>query len=324
LTGRVDRIYDYHGFPGVCFVNRPLHIAVATAALALTLACSPRTIGVKMVADALSSGGSVYATDDDPELVRDAVPFGLKLMEALLAEQPEHAGLLLALSSGFTQYGYAFVEQDADAAELAGHSTTAREGRERARKLYLRARDYGLRGLELRHPGITAKLKSLRDLGPALAPAAKQDVPLLYWTAASWGLVVSSSRDRMDVVAELPAVEALMTRALALDESWDDGAIHEFFVTYDAGRSEAEGGGVARARQHLERALALSGGKKLGALVSFAEGVCVKAQDRAEFTRLLKQVIDADVEADQAHRLANRIAQRRARMLLAHADDLFV
>jgi predicted anti-sigma-YlaC factor YlaD len=128
----------------------------------------------------------------------------------------------------------------------------------------------------------------------------------------------------MDVVAELPAVEALMTRALALDESWDDGAIHEFFVTYDAGRSEAEGGGVARARQHLERALALSGGKKLGALVSFAEGVCVKAQDRAEFTRLLKQVIDADVEADQAHRLANRIAQRRARMLLAHADDLFV
>ena len=38
-----------------------------------------------MAASALTSGGDTYATDDDPELVRDAVPFGLKTMEAVLA-----------------------------------------------------------------------------------------------------------------------------------------------------------------------------------------------------------------------------------------------
>ena len=55
------------------------------------------------IADALSSGSArTYAEDDDPELVRDAAPFGLKTIEALLERHPEHEGLLTALASGFT------------------------------------------------------------------------------------------------------------------------------------------------------------------------------------------------------------------------------
>ncbi len=38
-----------------------------------------------------------------------------------------------------------------------------------------------------------------------------------------------------------------MERALALDEAWGEGAIHEFFLAYDAARSAAEGGGPERA-----------------------------------------------------------------------------
>src|SRR2546427_12543180 len=81
-------------------------------------ACSRRALASKAMADALSGTGSGFASDDDPELVREAVPFALKTMESLLPEQPEHVGLLTALASGFTQYGYAFVQQDADRAEL--------------------------------------------------------------------------------------------------------------------------------------------------------------------------------------------------------------
>ena len=100
----------------------------------------------------MAGSGSTYATDDDPELVRDAVPFGLKTMEGVLAEKPRHRGLLTALASGFTQYAYAFVQSDADAADLDGRLYAARAGRARARKLFLRARDYGLRGLEVAPP----------------------------------------------------------------------------------------------------------------------------------------------------------------------------
>jgi predicted anti-sigma-YlaC factor YlaD len=298
-------------------------LLAAAFALPLLQGCSPRAAATKVVANALTSSppGGVYAEDDDPELVRAAVPFGLKTMEALLAEHPEHTGLLTALASGFTQFGYGFVEADADEAELNGKGAQAQVARARAKKLYLRARNYGLRGLEARHKGLGAKLLGARDLEPALAELVKDDLPLAYWTAASWALAIALGKEDMALVAELPAPGALMTRALALDETWDKGAIHEFFVSWDA----AQGGeaGLERARKHFERALALSEGKKLGLLVSYAEAVAVPRQDRAEFTRLLRQVLAADPEADKEHRLANVLAQRRARLLLAQIEDLF-
>lgn len=277
----------------------------------------------KVVADALSSGpSSTYAEDDDPELVRDAVPFGLKTMESLLERHPDHEGLLTALSSGFTQYGYAFVQWDADVAEAAGKSAVARDSRDRARRLYLRARGYGLRGLDLRHPGAAARLEGIRDLDATLAQMKKEDVPLVYWTAASWALAIANGKDDMALVAQLPAPGALMRRALALDEAFDQGAIHEFFITWET----AQGGGedaYRRAKEHFDRAVVLSRGRKLGTYVAYAEAVAVPRQDRAEFERLLKHVLSFDVELYKENRLANVLAQRRARFLLARADDLF-
>jgi len=277
-----------------------------------------------MASDAASGSGSTYASDDDPELVREAAPFGLKTMEGLLEKNPRHEGLLTSLASGFTQYAYAFVQLDADVNDLDGRLEAARAGRDRARRLLLRARDYGLRGLEVRHQGLREKLMAGGDLGPALAQARKEDVPLLYWTASSWALAISDGKGDMALVAQLPVPVAMMERALALNESWGEGAIHEFFVSYDATRSAAEGGGADRARQHLERALALSDGKKLGPRVAYAEGVLVQAQDRTQFTRALEEVLHADAEAVPRYRLANILAQRRALALLAHADELIL
>lgn len=297
---------------------RPL----ATALLAFALA-GCRSIATGVMADAVSGSGGVYAQDGDPELVKAAVPFGLKTMEGLLQEKPEHLGLLTALTSGFTQYGYAFVQQDADAAELQGRTAEARAGRARARSLYLRARDYGLRGLEVRHAGLAARLRGMKDLEAALAVAGREDVPLLYWTAAAWGAAIAAGKSQMDLVAQLPAPVAMMRRALALEETFEDGAIHEFFVAYEASRSQAQGGGPAVARRHFERALAISRGKKLAPMVGFAESVLVQTQDRAEFTRLLHQVLQADPGAEPRLRLSNVLSQRRARLLLDHVEDLF-
>ncbi|HZY03825.1 MAG TPA: TRAP transporter TatT component family protein [Anaeromyxobacteraceae bacterium] len=300
---------------------RSRFLATVLLGLALT-GC--RSIALGAAADAVSGSGGSYGKDPDPELVKAAVPFGLKTMEGLLEEKPEHEGLLLSLASGFTQYGYAFVQQDADAAEIQGRNAEARAGRERARALYLRARDYGLRGLEVRHPGLAARLRGVKDAEAALAVAdCREDVPLLYWTAAAWGAAIAAGKDRMDLVAELPAPVAMMRRALALDETFDDGAIHEFLLTYEASRSQAQGGGPAVARRHYQRALEISKGRKLAVYVNFAESVLVQIQDRAEFTRLLREVLQADPAAEPRLTLANVLVQRRARLLLSHLDDLF-
>jgi predicted anti-sigma-YlaC factor YlaD len=295
---------------------------LAVAASTLVLA-GCKTTAARIAAGAVTGTGDSFARDEDPELVREAVPFGLKTMESLLQAIPDDVDLLRALAANFTQYAYAFVQQDADLAEMAGRSAEARAGRDRARKLFLRARDYGLRGLDVQYPGIAARLRGARDLDPALAQVKKEDAALLYWTAAAWAMAISDGKSDMALVAELPAPVAMMRRGLALDEPFDQGAFHEFFVTYEGGRSAADGGGPDVARQHLERALQLSGGKKLGVQVSFAETVLVGRQDRAAFERALNTVLAFDVDSAPSHRLANILAQRRARALLDHADDLF-
>ena len=301
-------------------LNKRLVVALSS----LAAACAGCSAAASYVAaDAITSDSSrAYVEDDDPELVRQAVPFGLKTMETLLEQHPNHQGLLTSLASGFTQYSYAFVQSDADEAEAAGKMAAARVSRDRARRLFLRARDYGLHGLEVRHKGISGRLEGARDLDPVVAQLNKDDVRLVYWTAASWALAISAGKDDMALVAQLPAPGALMRRALTLDEAFDEGAIHEFFISWEA----AQGGGeeaFRRSREHFERALVLSGGRKLGPYVAYAEAVVVPRQDRAEFNRLLQHVLTYDVESDKAHRLANVLAQRRARFLLSRADDLF-
>jgi predicted anti-sigma-YlaC factor YlaD len=284
-------------------------------------ACSVRRLAVNALGDAMAQGTSSWASDDDPELIRQATPFALKTIESLLVESPHNRNLLLAAASGFTQYSYAFVQCEADYVE-ASDLQRAISLRAEARTLYRRARDYGLRGLEVDVPGFGDMVR--KDAAGAAARAGKRDVPLLYWTAASWGALISLSKDNGAVTVDLPAVEAMMRRALALDEGFDEGAIHDFFIAYEGGRPAAAGGSAERARKHLERALVLSHGHRAAPLVSFAETVSVANQDRKEFEALLKQALAIDVNADPDQRLANLIEQRRARWLLSRADDLFI
>ncbi len=293
---------------------------LATLFLVVAAGCSPRTYVVRGVADAVSSGGGAFASDDDPELVKSAVPFALKAEESLLSADPGHRGLLLSLCRGFTQYAAAFVWQDA--AESTDPAA-ARMGKERAVRLWLRAREYGLRGLEAARPGFRARLDA--DPAGAARTARPEDVPLLYWTAASWSLAIASSSGDPGMLADLPRCEALMRRALELREDFDAGAVHEYFVAFEGSRPEAMGGSAARARRHFERAMALAGGKKVSPLVTLAETVSVRAQDRREFLDLLDRAIafDARREAPE-YRQANLAAQRRASWLKGRVDELFL
>ncbi len=301
----------------------PERVLVPLSLLAGLLAtgCSINRFAVNKIGDALAGSGTTFASDDDPELVGQAVPFSLKLMESLLAASPEHQGLLLAAASGFTQYAYGFVQQEADTLEDREPARAA-ELRARVRRLYLRARSYGLRGLELRHAGFTARLRA--EPRAAVGMAAVRDVPELYWTAAAWGAAIAVSKDQPDLVADQPVVEALIDRALALDEGFNDGAIHGFLISYELSRQGAAGDPAERARAHFDREVSLTGGQLASPYVSLAEGVSVSKQDRREFESLLHQALAINPDAKPEWRLVNLIMQRRARWLLGRTDQLFL
>lgn len=305
-----------------CLRRRATHAGCVLAiAVGLAGCVNVKRLAVDKLGDALAGGGTTFASDDDPVLVRDATAFSLKLMESLLAESPRHRGLLLAAASGFTQYGYAFIQQEAD--ELEDKDVAAAGVlRLRARRLYLRARDYGLRGLEVAHPGVGAALR--REARQAVAGCTAADVPLLYWTAASWAAAIAVQKDNPELFADLPIMEAIMDRAAALDEAFDHGAIHSFLITYEMSRPGGEGSPAERAKRHFDRALELSRGQQAGPLVSYAEAVCVPKQDRARFEELLKQALAIDVDARREWRLVNLVMQRRARWLLERVSELFL
>jgi len=281
--------------------------------------CSIKRMAINKLGDALAGGGTTFAADGDPDLVKAAVPFSLKLMESLLAENPKHRGLLFAASSGFTQYAYAFAQQEAEEIEERDVAASL-EMRRRARRLYLRARDYALRGLESAHPGFTNALRD--DALTAVKALKKKDVPLAYWAAASWAGAVAIIKDNPELIADLPSIQALVDRLLELDESYDHGAIHAFLISYEMARPIGEEEQRARARVHFERVLQCTGGQHAGPFVSLAESVAITQQDRKEFESLLNQALEIDANAKPEWRLVNLVMQRRARWLLSQENNL--
>jgi predicted anti-sigma-YlaC factor YlaD len=287
----------------------------------LTLSsCSIRSLAVNALANSLAASGDVFASDEDPELIREATPFALKTIESLLAEAPEHQGLLLSACQGFVQYSFAFVETDAVMQEQTDYRA-AEAGHERALKLYLRAKDYCFRALELRFPGFRTRLEA--EPTEVLSKIRQDDVALLYWSGAAWGAAISLGKDRPEILVDLPLVREIFDRILELDESFERGAVHEVLITLDS-LPVSMGGSKDRARQHFERAVELSSGKSAGPYLSFAVKAAIPDQDLDAFRRLLDQALEVDPDSEPSYRLANLIAQRRAKFLLEHAADYFL
>jgi predicted anti-sigma-YlaC factor YlaD len=277
--------------------------------------------GSNMVANALSSTtlGTVFTGDDDPELVGDALPFALKLYESLIDNVKDNPRLYLATGSAFIMYANAWVQTPAD---MLPDAEFDKKGQmtERARRLYLRGRDYIIQGIEVNHSGFAASLynSSIDDI---LKGMGKEDVPYLYWCGAGWLAAYATDPFNVDLGVGVKKAAAMMETGLRLDESFGDGSIHEFFILYYGSLPQSMGGSEEKARHHFQRAVELSKGRTASPYVALASTVSVSNQNAEEFTSLLNKALAVDVSQRSGNRLANIIAQRKARWLLEHKDD---
>ena len=305
-------------------VSRTLNSAVVLLALIFTSGCGTmiRKAAVNNMAGMLRTdvSGNVYASDDDPELIRAALPFALKALEMFVKENPANPSIRVAAASGFVQYANAFVEEDTEGAPATFDE--ALKAKLRAARLYLRGRDYALDGLEQAHPGFKKELR--QNAKDAVAALTKKDVPLAFWAGAGWAAAIPCDPNNMPLVGEMPFAEAIMRRVLELDETYGDGSVPEFFIRFEGSRPEMMGGSLERAKKHFERAVELSKGLKASPYVALAETVAVKKQDAAMFKDLLGKALAIDGDAAPDWRLANVLAQDKARRLLARGPELFV
>ncbi len=299
---------------------RLLPLALAAATLFTAPGCSIKQLALNAVADELSGGtGGSFTNDPDLQFIGEALPFGLKLMEAINDGVPKHVAMTQTLASGFTQYSVVFIEWPAEQLKYSDYEEH-RKGLARAKTFYLRANAYALGGLELTHPGFESRVYN--DTDALLAELELDDVPLLFWWSASMLAAASTDLEDPEMFGAFPLAARAMQRAYELDPGWSGGLIPSTLISVVPNLPGP--GGAERALALYEEALRYSEGRSAGVHVSLATAVALPAQDRERFEELLGKVLEFDLDADPDNRLSNDYAQQKARFLLEHIDDLIL
>lgn len=249
---------------------------------------------------------SAIRNQNDPKTVQDGAPAYLLLIDSLIAGDPANVNLLLAGAKLYGSYATAFVN---DAA--------------RAGRLTAKAWDLSQNALCRARTALCAwHRQPFEEFIAALPRVTEADVALLYTYAATWAGWIQFHQDNWNAVADLPKVEAIMRRALELNEGYDHGGTHLYLGFLSTLLPPSLGGKPDQAREHFERAYALSQRRNLTARVMLAERYARLIFDRPLHDRLLREVLEADPHAPGLT-LTNVLAQERARALLASADSYF-
>ncbi|MEE8340776.1 MAG: TRAP transporter TatT component family protein [Candidatus Neomarinimicrobiota bacterium] len=283
------------------------------------IGCSPKKILMNQFDGVFDSIEYVYLTDDDPQLVKEAFPFNLKIIEILLDQSPDDRDLLLTALSSFTMYAYGFIMEDAEKLSLIDYNA-GNEEYDRANKLFKRALRYGYHGMQLKYPDFTNLMERRAN---NINPFVKEDIAYLYWLSAALGGLISSSQGNPVYVVDLPKVGWLLEKSMELDESWNNGALYSAMISFTMSRPDAVKDREKIARDYFNKAVKASSGKDCSMFVRFAESVCVNNQNKDEFIENLNYVLNFDVENAKELRLTNTMAKSRAKWLMSRIDELF-
>jgi hypothetical protein len=283
--------------------------ALLLAAAAALAACSAVDhVAVRSTADVLELGRSASLDEPDYQLAREAYPAQLKLLETLIAADPENPGLRRLAAEGFGGAAFLFLEDSEPA---------------RAKGLYLRGRDHALAALAEKSAFRGLASKNLDDFNAALRKATIDDAPDLFWAGFGWAGFVNLSKDDAAALADLPKVVALMRRVAELDPGYHFDGADLFLGVYYASRPRLLGGDPAKAKAAFERAHKATKGEYLMTHVLNARWYAVAVQDRELYQQLLKKVLESPSGQLPGARLTDEAAKRKAAALLEKTDDYF-
>lgn len=264
---------------------------------------------------------SVINSENDPELVWDSMPIAMKAMEVMLAQDPENSKIKLVLAIAYVSYAQGDLSQQAQRTKNTDYNQSKHLSH-RAHNLSLRGRDYALSALDSKYPDFSKNVRI--DTQATLAQTTLEDVPCLYWAAAGWAGGISANINDMENVADLPVAVAMMRRSLELNEYYNDGAIHEFFIAYEARQPNASKENLAQAKIHFDKVVEYTRGERAYPYVVYAESVAVKTQDVKLFDEMLDKALAINPNEVMKWRLVNTIAQERAAWLQTQKELLFI
>ncbi len=244
----------------------------------------------------------------DTEIAKLSMPTDLKLMEGLLRNDPKNKQLLTALCMGFSGYTMLFIEE---------------EDPERASKLYLRARNYGLKAL-----GIMTTISE--DNGPKrdnvidkLMNIDKRDLQALFWTTVSWNLWINLNLDKPTALVQLGVAQACLERVLEINPDYFFGTPYVLIGSILSSKPASLGGNKEKAREYFEKAINLNSGKFFLTQYYFAKYYAVRIQDKELFFKLIKDVDSKDPYELKEVCLINTEMKQKTKRLMKMSEELF-
>ena len=283
-------------------MTSPLRRFALLTMIALLSGCASLVGSVTSgIADRLSSA---ILNSSDIETVKEAIPAYLVLIDGFLVDGEGDPSLYLAAS------------------QLNGAFTALVE-EERAQILASKAYDYAQRGACL-------KQRELCELGQLpfksfetrVDGLSAQAIDPAYQLAVAWTGYIQANSGDMRAIGQLGRVKYLLERVLALDPRWAEGSAQLYMGGLETILPASMGGKPEKGRMHFERAIEYSDGRFLMAKVIYAEQYAKLVFDKELHDRLLTEVVNADPVALDLT-LINRVAPRRATVLLAESDEYF-
>ena len=281
-------------------ISRWALVSVVTPLLLLTGCAS------MLMDSATDTLSAAILEQTDPQLVAEGAPAYLLLLDGMIQTNPDSAELLATGAQLFAVYGALF-SADTD----------------RAIQYATKARAYGERAICIDHsPACTWQDLEFDAFITSLEAVSSRDMDSLFAFGVGWLSYLQATSADWQAVADLPRVQGILDRLVALDDTYQDGAAHVYLGLLNALRPPALGGKPEVARGHFERAIELSGGRDLGAKVQYARSYARLLYDRELHDRLLTEVLEAPAEAPGLT-LFNVLAQQEAKVLLEAADEYF-
>ena len=282
-------------------------IAVVLAAIALALLCSGCSTIVSRASQQLADNLTVGILEqDDVTTARDGIPSWLLLVDGLIQGSPQDAGMLTAGARLYSAYSGGFIDDPVRAQRLSAH-----------------AFDYARRATCIELPSLCKQIDAPFEAFQAeVAKTGRQDVSLLYVLATAWAGRIQNNTSDWNSIADIPKVQALLERVVALDPEHAKGEPYMYLGVLATLRPASLGGKPEEGKADFEKALALSGGKNQMVRVLYAQRYARLVFDKDLHDKLLNEAIAADPHAPGLT-LINVLAQQQAHKLLESGKDYF-
>lgn len=277
---------------------------VGGLAMALATGCSSFVSGAsKSMAEQLLS---TISNHDDPDLVKDAAPAYMLMLESFLLSKPDDVTLLSTAGNLYNAYASTFVTDP-----------------ERQQRLAERALDYSKRAVCAADKDYCDMMQlRLPEFTQVMAKVKEKDVPVFFALGGAWAGWIRANSGDFSAIADIPKIRVIMQRIVELDEGYQNGGAHLYLGVLETLIPPTLGGKPEVGRSHFERAISLSQGKNLLVKVTYAQQYARLLFDRPLHDKLLQEVMAADPK-QPGFTLTNSMAQQQAQQLLDTADDYF-